>query len=159
MRWSSAAAPDDLSVGPDVFETTGRFMPLDAWDLITDVAKPGSRGRGDGVSLCAPLVLASRLPRREDLRARGRLMSGGALQDAGRWTTWRPGPTPNSQLDSHANSQSLLESAARRVIRSALLSADNPQIRSPRADFVGVLPGQHSRDLHNVIEVVSYPCG
>src|SRR6266487_1909382 len=40
----------------------------------------------------------------------------------------------------------------------ALCSADDPQIGSPGTDFVGILPREDSRDLHQVIEVVSHPC-
>jgi hypothetical protein len=40
---------------------------------------------------------------------------------------------------------------------SPLCSADDSQVGSPRADFIGVLPREHSRDLHYVIEVVCHP--
>ena len=38
-------------------------------------------------------------------------------------------------------------------------AADDPQIGSPWADLVRVLAREHSRDLHNVIEVVRDPRG
>ena len=48
-------------------------------------------------------------------------------------------------------------SAARPSTQSALRSVDDPQVRTPRPDFIRVLPRQHSRDLHHVIEVVRHP--
>ena len=40
---------------------------------------------------------------------------------------------------------------------SALLSADDSQVGAPGTDLVRVLPGQHSRGLHDVIEIVRHP--
>jgi hypothetical protein len=40
---------------------------------------------------------------------------------------------------------------------SALRSADDAQIRPPRAHFIRVLASEHSRNLHDVIEVVCHP--
>jgi putative YphP/YqiW family bacilliredoxin len=43
------------------------------------------------------------------------------------------------------------------ALRSPLRAADDTQIRPPRAYFIGVLPGEHARNLGDVIEVVRNP--
>src|SRR5437016_5549498 len=71
--------------------------------------------------------------------------------------------TANSVTRSGILIQLLIESSGVGIIPakspSALLTADDSQVSLPRADFVRVLPRQHSRDLHNVIEVVRDPRG